>query len=393
MKSRILYISSGGIREPLIVSQVCRYLRQLQNSYEQCHLLTLERKPVPDEEATQIKADLADSSIHWQPLTARPGNRVINTWREISGGYKASKRLVTDHNLNLIHARSFIPGNIGLRVAKKTGAKFLYDMRGFWAEEKIAKGTIKNPLLGTVAQRMEDRLFHQADALVSLTHVGKQRLFDRGIKTLIDVVPCCADTDVFTWDGRPRTEVRQMISVGSLGRGYLPSAVFGVFAAAQKKWPGVRLQLLTRTSNDIVNAAASKAGCDMSAIDIASATPAEVPGYLQRADIGLCMIEPSTAKIASSPTKLAEYFACGLPAIGNCAGIGDMKEILVENQVGSDVEMLNQTGYENAVDRFDELLKDHTLSRRCRDLAVNRFSVAKGVQTYGAVYDRLANGS
>ncbi len=389
MNTGILYIASGGIREPLIESQVCRYLRQLTDSFSVCHLVTLERTPVPAEYASHVRADLAESNIRWQPLTARHGNRVLNTWREISGGYNACKSLVQENDLGIVHARSFIPGNIGLRVAKKTNAKFLYDMRGFWAEEKVAKGTFKNPLLGKVAQHMEDRLFYNADALVSLTDVGKRRLIDRGIEIPIEVIPCCADTNVFTWDGRPRTSVRRMISVGSLGRGYLPSAVFGVFAAAQKKWPGVRLQLLTRTSFDTVMAAANEAGCDMSAIDIASATPMEVPGYLQQADIGLCMIEPSKAKIASSPTKLAEYFACGLPAIGNCAGIGDMRSILVDQNVGTDVETLDQSGYEKAVEQHDELMKDESLSQRCRKLAVDRFSVTKGVESYGSIYERL----
>jgi len=178
---RVLYIASGGIKEPLIVSQVLRYLKRLSGTFETCHLLTLEREMPAD--ATAIADQLKQHGIHWQGLPSRRGLRAINLWREIYAGYRTGLRLIKTHKLNLIHSRSFIPGNIGLRLAKKTSTKFLYDMRGFWAEEKKAKGTIKADWMFRRAQAMENRLFNRADALVSLTEAGKQKLIADGVQT------------------------------------------------------------------------------------------------------------------------------------------------------------------------------------------------------------------
>ena len=192
-------------------------------------------------------------------------------------------------------------------------------------------------------------------------------------------------------DGVPRKSAKRFISVGSLGAGYLPSAVFGVFSAAQKLIPGAELQLLTRTDRAKVDEFARAAGCDPAAIKVNSCQPHEVPGYLQNADVGLCMIQPSFAKTASSPTKLAEYFACGVPTIANCAGIGDMTEIVTGNRTGADVTSLDTAGYEDAVRNLVELMQDDKLSARCRELAKSRFSLEVGVSRYAEIYSALTS--
>ncbi|SDS44138.1 Glycosyltransferase involved in cell wall bisynthesis [Halopseudomonas litoralis] len=43
----------------------------------------------------------------------------------------------------------------------------------------------------------------------------------------------------------------------------------------------------------------------------------EVPGYLQRSDVGLCLIPPAPVYYEASPTKLAEYMGSGLAVLAN----------------------------------------------------------------------------
>ena len=86
--------------------------------------------------------------------------------------------------------------------------------------------------------------------------------------------------------------------------------------------------------------------------------------YLRAADIGLSFIKPSYSKLASSPTKIAEYLASGLPIICN-AGIGDLDVLIEGDRVGVLVRELNAGHYENALRRVDGLLREGQVSSRC----------------------------
>ena len=45
--------------------------------------------------------------------------------------------------------------------------------------------------------------------------------------------------------------------------------------------------------------------------------PGEVPRYLKAADVAISFIKPCYSKQSSSPTKIAEYLASGLPVVCN----------------------------------------------------------------------------
>jgi len=48
--------------------------------------------------------------------------------------------LYKTEKFKLVHCRSYIPSMIGLRMQEKYNVKFLFDMRGFWADERVDGG-------------------------------------------------------------------------------------------------------------------------------------------------------------------------------------------------------------------------------------------------------------
>ena len=70
---------------------------------------------------------------------------------------------------------------IGLHMKSKYGLKLLFDMRGFWADERI-EGNIWNKknlifnLIYNYFKRKEIKLFSNADYTVSLTERGKKEV-------------------------------------------------------------------------------------------------------------------------------------------------------------------------------------------------------------------------
>jgi len=122
------------------------------------------------------------------------------------------------------------------------------------------------------------------------------------------------------------------------------------------------------------------------------AEPEEIGRYLAAADVGLSFVKPCFSKISSSPTKIGEYLAAGLPVVST-AGIGDVDALLRDNRIGTLVEDLSIAGYETTVKALRELRKDPSLRQRCIDVARRNLAMREvGIRRYDALYCRLADG-
>ena len=78
----------------------------------------------------------------------------------------------------MVHCRSYIPARVGLALKRRFGVRFLFDMRGFWPDEKVEGNNwnLANPLYAAVYRyfkRLESRLLRGADHIVSLTEAGQ----------------------------------------------------------------------------------------------------------------------------------------------------------------------------------------------------------------------------
>src|SRR5207248_9679202 len=75
--------------------------------------------------------------------------------------------------IRLIHARSYVAGLMALAVKRAIGARFLFDMRGLWADERVDGGLwASGGRLYRAAKNIERRLLLGADHVVTLTHAS-----------------------------------------------------------------------------------------------------------------------------------------------------------------------------------------------------------------------------
>ena len=91
--------------------------------------------------------------------------------------------------------------------------------------------------------------------------------------------------------------------------------------------------VLTQSAPALITGALDRLGVPEGAYLVRRVPPDEIPRYLRAADIAMSFIKPSYSKLASSPTKIAEYLASGLPIVCN-AGVGDLDELIEEEGVG-----------------------------------------------------------
>ncbi len=108
----------------------------------------------------------------------------------------------------------------------------------------------------------------------------------------------------------------------------------------------------------------------------------------------MAFIKPCRSKAASSPTKVGEYLAAGLPVIAN-AGIGDLDGLLSgepeeEAPVGVLVEPFDAGMLEQGVRRIVELVNDPQTRDRCRRVARRHLDlVSVGWRRYRGMYEAL----
>ena len=380
---RVLYICYNGVAEPLVQSQVLNYQRGLAALGARTTLLTFEHQP-PDEPAQRARMAEQGLEWHWLPYGGRDGMR--GTIRDIRAGGAFLKERAA--SVDLVHARSFIPALMGLTTRRATGLPLLHDVRGFFAHEKRYKGRIGSEALFRILQRVEAYSHRNADGLVTLTRaamdiIERERLADRQIPR--EVIPTCADVSAYERKRPPLNATAPVVVYsGSLGAGYLSDEVFAWFARLREKRPEATLRVLSRSDPAITHEAARRYGVSK-ATTLRSLTPAQMPEALNACDLALSFIQPGYAKIASCPTKMAEYLGAGLPVVAN-GGIGDVDSQLGTDRVGIVIDRFDDAAMDESVDAALSLMEEDGFIERARDAARRLFSVELGIERYARVY-------
>jgi glycosyltransferase involved in cell wall biosynthesis len=118
---------------------------------------------------------------------------------------------------------------------------------------------------------------------------------------------------------------------------------------------------------------------------------ADVPSYLSAGDAGIAFYKPGFSKLATSPVKVSEYLACGLPMIMN-AGIGDSDALAEEFKVGVLVNEFSPEEYDRAAAEIERLVNRPEGRTKVRAVAENLFDLRRvGTERYASLYERVLN--
>jgi glycosyltransferase involved in cell wall biosynthesis len=393
-KPGVLYISYDGMLEPLGQSQVIAYLERL-SAEARIHIVSYE-KPADwanRAKVTAINTQLERAGIAWHPLTYHKTPTIPATLYDIVQGLAVCLWLAARHNVRIVHARSYIPALIGWVVKLLTGAKLLFDMRGLWADERT-DGSIW-PTGGRVyraVKRLEQTLLLGADHIVTLTNASKAVIegfpYLVQMHAAITVIPTCADLDRFKPGDRASPLPFTLGYLGSIGTWYMFDEVLACFELIRARRPEAKLLVINRNEQDLVRRMAKAAGVPSTAIEIIATDHFGVPAQVRRMSAGAAIIKPVFSKIASAPTKLAEYLGCGVPCLGN-VGVGDMEQVLEGEGAGVALREFTPVAREAAISRLLELVDDPGTPLKCRSIALKYFSVEQGAASYSMIYRSL----
>lgn len=402
---QVLHLSHNGMTEPLGQSQVLPYARGLARLGWRIDILSFEPATTPDATLAALRRELARDDIGYSWLRRSPSHALTVKAFEIARAFGALARRGLRHRPSIIHARGYLPAPPAkLLAALAPDAKFLFDCRGLLGDEFVDTGYWqRDGQRYRMLKRAERYLFSHADGLVVLTHRLHHWLVEEtgmvSPRVPVEVVPCCVDLDRFRPSDETRERARALIAAGdrfvlayagNLGSWYCEEEMTELFAALRRRRPALLL-ILTRASTAKLEAALARRGVPPQDVVLRAVEPSEVPHLLLAADAAVSFALPCFAKIASSPIKVAEYLALGLPVVMN-RGVGDFDEILDHVEATVDAGQLTSTDLERAAERL-AILDGARLRTVARAAATTRFSLADvGIPRYHRVYLRLAHG-
>jgi len=203
MNNSCLYISYDGILEPLGQSQVLSYLEKL-SSQRVIHLISFEKSSDKEDQLLyeKVAKRVNSSNIQWYPLTYHKKPTAIATLWDIFHATVLSFWLVLKYDLKIVHARSYVASVSALLLKKLLGVHYIFDMRGFWADERI-DGEIwsMDSYLYRIAKRLEKSFLLNSDVVVSLTHkaVVEMKKFPYLEKKMpnFKVITTCTNLELF----------------------------------------------------------------------------------------------------------------------------------------------------------------------------------------------------
>ncbi len=396
-KRPVLYITYDGILEPLGRSQIVPYVRGLAKEGERFIIISFE-KPV-DLLNIKVCKELGDllerEGIEWKRLAYHKSPPVLSTLYDILAGSCCALRFVMCRNCAFIHVRSYVPAMIALLVHKLLGTDFVFDMRGFWADERVEAGIWKRGGgLYKAAKYFEKKFIGKAKAIITLTDAAQKEIeenfssYDRSV--YIDHIPTCVDLGRFALHDRAAPDSAgagfglDMVYSGSASTWYMPRQIVEFYQKAFTSFKDTHLLVCTREP-EIFMKIIRDAGLDRRLVAIKNVSYDDMPLHLKHAQVGLAFYKPGYSRMACCPTKIGEYLACGL-AVVVTGGVGDTAGVLIGERVGVVINDFAEQEYARAISEVSVLVSEPGFRRRCRAAAEKYFSIEHGIARYKKMY-------
>jgi glycosyltransferase involved in cell wall biosynthesis len=402
---KILYITYDGLLDPLGESQILPYIKGISSHQEAIVVLSFEKPGKMLHGQQSILSDINMYGILWKPLKFTRSFGSLGKLWDLIRMYFWSFYLVNKHGIHVVHARSHMSAQVAFLLKRTLKKKFIFDFRGLWVDERIDKGgwnldRLSHRLQYKYFKAVERKLLNRADQIIVLTKKVVNEVVKLGSisSSKITIIPCCADFNHFfvsTINSKLKTRSTVGIPVnafvvgylGSVGNMYILDRLFYLFSLAANSRSDCHLMIITQNISEIEGLMHNHLNSNLhNRVHIKSASRDAVPVLLSVIDILVSFIRPSYARMASSPTKMAECFSAGIPVIAN-SGVGDVVSIIDKIGGGVIVDPFSDDSLCKIVEKLD--IVSNMGGQRLRDAAKPLLGLDFANSCYKSIYDAL----
>ncbi|MGB0931034.1 MAG: glycosyltransferase, partial [Chitinophagales bacterium] len=174
--------------------------------------------------------------------------------------------------------------------------------------------------------------------------------------------------------------------LGSIGTWYMLDEMLLFFSLLKKREPNALFLFVTPEKPEVIFEAAAKHELKPSDFKVVFAKRQEVAHFLSASDFSVFFIKPLYSKISSSPTKLGELLAMGIPVVCN-TGVGDVGQIIEDMGGGVAIDAFDKVTLKEAAERMLQDLKEKKYQAAAiREKAFGYYDLQKAVEKYAVLY-------
>jgi glycosyltransferase involved in cell wall biosynthesis len=253
-----------------------------------------------------------------------------------------------------------LPGLIAKWVRRK---KLVFEVRDLWPQGAIELGIIKNPLLIKLAYRFEKFCYRSADMIVTLSPGMKDEVLTKLPRKKVISITNAANIELFS------TLVRADMSKYGLEPKKYALYAGNIGKVNNVEWMLAAAKLLTESKSEIKIVfigdgqlksclEARKESENIANLVFLPLMPkTELVGFIQNAMVSLVPLANTPVLATSSPNKLFESLAAGVPVIITTQGC--MREFVEQEKVGVYVNPDSSVDlYKALIDNNDFLVSD-----------------------------------
>jgi len=401
VQKNILYLSYDGITDPLGRSQILPYIIGLSKDKNlKFTIISFEKDENYGSQKKTIENILDNHQIKWIPLKYTKRPPILSTIWDLIKLNKEVNKLKKD-SIYLIHCRSYITSLIALKFKEKYDIPFIFDMRGFYADERVdgkiwSKERFIYKHIYNYFKKKEEKFLQESNHVVSLTSAGKNEIESWNLpnQSPITVIPCCTDENLFRPDNIKDLKNNLNIQnddfiisyVGSIGTWYMLDEMLDFFILLKAKNKNSKFLFITKDNPSIITGKSRKKGINENDLIIVPSSREMMPSYIAASNFSMFFILPVFSKKASSPTKMGEIMNLGIPIICN-NGVGDVDEIMKQCMPELLIKNFTKEEYSRIIGL---ITNNYNIDQeKIINTSHQYYSLEKGVKKYKEIYNSI----
>ncbi len=381
-------------------SQIIPYILGLNNNkFYKFTIISFEKKKIPN----SLKELISKNDIKWYKLGFTPKYFFLLKFLDLIKIIIFPLLIIIFYKIDLVHCRGQLPALPGIIAKKLLKKKFIFDCRGLWADERLDnKSWNKEKFIHNLTyiffKKIEKILFSFSDHNIVLTTKVRDFLIkdNKYNKKDFTIIPCSANFNHFNILGSTQIiNKKKKLGInnydfiigyfGSISNIYHPDQMIKFFQFCKNIKKNTIILFFSDNFEYLKNNSINFNDLDDKDYLLINSNYKDLPIHYNICDLTLSFVKNTDARKASSPTKIGESLACGVPVLSN-RGIGDLDTHLNFNNIS-----IIDVNKDEELKKISMLIKKFkSLNRhKIRNIGKKYYDLDTAIMKYEEIYKKL----